>query len=150
MEPTKTDLETSGLEEVGKEPTRKIEIRDLKFNLADPISLQAMINICINKELEKYNTTIHQVIKEGNGMVDDTIWFEYYVFETKEEYSEWTKFVYNLLRKQTIPQLTREYVNYFAIQIISNNALRKSYERQKPIKLGDSEEDQPKEEDQTE
>ena len=53
----------------------------------------------IQKQLDLHNVKFEdiQVLPEGK-MPNGTYWFQYYVFETKEQYEDWKQFCINELR----------------------------------------------------
>lgn len=57
-------------------------------------SIQELLTLMINKQLEKYKLTIEDVEGIEN-------WFLKYTFDTHEEYLEWKKYCINLLLKKS-------------------------------------------------
>ena len=87
------------------------------------MTIQQIIEACINKELEPYAFTYDDVKKEGQfencsymEVVDKTRffglwkyqvletkskpWFQFFTFNSKEEYESWKEFCINLFRKE--------------------------------------------------
>lgn len=66
------------------------------------MTTQEVLEACINKELELYNTNIEAVESlTDTGFFNEEIpWYHYYTFNTPEEFNNWKDFCINLFRKE--------------------------------------------------
>jgi hypothetical protein len=71
-----------------------------KYHRDDP----KIIEILINKELEKYNITYNDIIK--NPKINDVDWYQHYTFDNTQEYETWKSFCKNFLQKEVTPKFT--------------------------------------------
>lgn len=67
-------------------------------------------NMLINKALEKYNVTIDEVKANQEKIREETgkEWYQFYTFDTEEEYNNWKSFCIDAMMKQRTPKLTRK------------------------------------------
>lgn len=66
-----------------------------------------LVDLLIDKELEKYGVTCSQMRELGvGGTVHGTPWFSYYTFDTEEEYNQWKSFCIDILRNHVTPKLS--------------------------------------------
>ncbi len=47
-------------------------------------------DMLINKQLEKYGVTMQDIPEDGS--VEGEVWYQYYTFDSKEEYESWKNF----------------------------------------------------------
>lgn len=72
----------------------------------------ALTHLMLNKALEKHGVTVEDVkknqdkIKEEHGLD----WYQYYTFDTKEEYDAWKQFCINILLTKVAPKPDRKRV----------------------------------------
>ena len=59
---------------------------------------EEVLKACINKELEKYGISYEYV--KFFPPANEVKWYQYYTFDTPEEYDNWKKFCINLFRKE--------------------------------------------------
>ena len=76
----------------------------------DKITIDDAFKLCISKELEKYGKTYDDVYNLPGGMIDDTPWYQYYTFDTKEEYEEWKNFCLDIFEKKVSPKMNKKNV----------------------------------------
>jgi hypothetical protein len=78
-----------------------------KLNIHDP----KILDILINKELEKYNTNIDEIKKLPENKIDGILWYVYYTFDSIEEYLNWKNFCIDFLKNKVMPKLNDQLIN---------------------------------------
>lgn len=85
------------------------------------------IKMCINKELELYGTnmdTVEELI--DSGFFKDVPWYQYYTFNSEQEFNEWKEFCINLFRKEL--QMTKQQAHYHFAWLNLSYGLKQDYE----------------------
>ena len=67
-------------------------------------TVNEIIKILIDKELEPYGVTIEKVLETPK--INDIPWYDYYTFKSDEEYYNWRDFCIETIRKE-IPNCTK-------------------------------------------
>lgn len=77
-----------------------------KYKRSDP----EFGNMLINKALEKYVETVESVKAKQDKIKAETgkEWYEYYTFDTKEEWENWRDFCINAMMTQLIPKMSKQ------------------------------------------
>lgn len=67
-------------------------------------------NMLINKALEKYNVTIDEVKANQQKIKEETgkEWFQFYTFDTEEEYNNWKSFCIDAMMNQCVPKMSKK------------------------------------------
>jgi transposase-like protein len=77
-------------------------------------------NDIINKELEKYNVTYQELVNkyltiDESGFksikINSIDWFQYYTFDTQQEYNSWEIWVKEYIKKNIKPKLSKTSIN---------------------------------------
>lgn len=79
----------------------------------------------INKQLEKYNVTVNEVL--ANPVIKDEDWFVHYSFDSHEEYEAWKEFAVNELMTNWTPKLPKKMATMQFELISLNYGLRQNY-----------------------
>lgn len=63
---------------------------------------QEVIKTCINKELALYDTTMEAVksLTDSGFFNEEIPWYQYYTFNSEQEFNEWKGFCINLFSKE--------------------------------------------------
>ena len=64
-----------------------------------------LVDLLIDKELEKYGVTSKQIREIPDGKVNGENWYQYYTFDSKEETDNWKKFCLDILSNHVTPKL---------------------------------------------
>ena len=67
-----------------------------------------LMEILINKELEKYNTTLEDIKALPDQQVNGVPWYQYYTFDSEEEYIKWKEFCLDILMNHTRPKYPKK------------------------------------------
>lgn len=71
-----------------------------------------LVEVLINKELEKYNITMDDILSlPEEQLVEGIPWYNYYTFDSKEEFNTWKEFCIDVLSRQVTPKLSKERIN---------------------------------------
>ncbi len=76
-----------------------------KYKKKDP----KIFKILVGKQLEKYGVT-YDYVKEHQQKIKDEHgceWYQYYTFDTKEEFESWQEFCVDFLMKNITPKISR-------------------------------------------
>jgi hypothetical protein len=89
------------------------------------LSKDEATRLIVNAELKKYGVDYNYVIEHEK--INDKFWYEYYTFNSKEEYEKWEKFCKRIIKK-TIPIYTDSEVNIEFSYINLFIGLKNNYE----------------------
>jgi hypothetical protein len=67
-----------------------------------------LVDLIVNKELEKYSVFCKNVKDLPDGRINDTNWYDYYTFDTEEEYNNWKEFCLDVLSTQVTPKISKK------------------------------------------
>lgn len=66
-----------------------------------------IVEILINKELEKYSVTVDDIKRDG-CIINGKDWYQYYTFDSEEEFLSWKNFCIEFLTTRVSPKRSRE------------------------------------------
>lgn len=84
-------------------------MRTKKIRRGDDLVIETLIN----KSLEKYNVTMADIMLLPENKIDGVPWYQYYTFETLEEYKSWKDWCFNFLKTEVTPKFTKNNFNRF-------------------------------------
>lgn len=61
----------------------------------------------VNKALEKYGVTVDDIKKLPDQSINGIPWYQYYTFDSKEEYETWKEWCRVFLSTQVTPKFTK-------------------------------------------
>lgn len=67
---------------------------------------ESIVRLIINKQLEKYNVDYDYI--KANPEIDGKPWYQYYTFDSEQEYNDWKDYCMELLTKQVRPKYSKE------------------------------------------
>lgn len=76
----------------------------MKYRQDDPYVVRQLIN----KELEQYNVDYDYVKNRDFMTLHDCNWYEYYRFNTKQDYEEWKKYCITFLTTNITPKISKK------------------------------------------
>jgi len=79
--------------------------KEKKLSRNDPKVFETLIN----KELEKYGVSYDYI--KNNQEFDGVPWYQYYIFNSQEEYEKWKSFCKEFLQKKVTPKMTNKEFN---------------------------------------
>lgn len=92
---------------------------------------EELIHLLLNKQLEKYDIAITDILKLPDNKVGDVYWFQYYTFGSEEEFNEWKDFCIDILTNHVTPKLPKKLIqsNFSWIDLMWG--LKRNYEEDK-------------------
>ena len=66
--------------------------------------------LLVDKELEPYGVTAQQMIDLPDGKANGENWYQYYTFNTPEEFNIWKEFCLDILSNNVTPKLPKKLV----------------------------------------
>ena len=78
-----------------------------KLKIGDP----KIVELFINKELEKYGVTMEDVKSYPDGIIEGLPWYQYYTFKTHSDHDEWKNWCIDFLKTQVTPKLRKDRIN---------------------------------------
>ena len=90
-----------------------------------------LIHLLLNKQLEKYGVTITDILKLPDNKINGVYWYQYYTFDSEEEYDKWKDFCIDILTNHVTPKLPKKLVesNFSWIDLMWG--LKRNYEEDK-------------------
>ena len=90
-----------------------------------------LIDLLIDKQLEKYGVTCKQIKEILNGKINGENWYQYYTFDTQEEYNNWKKFCLDILSNHITPKLHKSRIEIEFAMLDLMCGLKRNYEEDK-------------------
>jgi len=78
-----------------------------KLKIGDP----KIVELFINKELEKYGVTMEDVKSYPDGIIEGLPWHQYYTFKTHSDHNEWKNWCVDFLKTQVTPKLRKDRID---------------------------------------
>ena len=90
-----------------------------------------LIHLLLNKQLERYDITIKEILQLPENKIDGIYWYQYFTFNNEEEYNEWKSFCIDILTNHVTPKLPKKLVesNFSWIDLMWG--LKRNYEEDK-------------------
>ena len=95
------------------------------------LSSTELIDLLIDKELEKYGVTCKQIRELPDGKINGKDWYRYYTFDSEEEFNNWKSFCIDVLTNHITPKLPKKLIclNFSVIDLMWG--LKRNYEEDK-------------------
>lgn len=90
-----------------------------------------LVNLLIDKQLEKYGVTCKQMRELPDGKIEGKDWYDYYTFDSEEEYNKWKEFCLDVLSNQVTPKLPKRLVETEFAMLDLMWGLKRNYEENK-------------------
>lgn len=95
------------------------------------IKSEELTHLLLNKQLEKYGVTIADILKLPENKIDDVNWYQYYTFDSEEEFNEWRDFCIDILTTHVTPKLPKKLIQSTFSWIDLMWGLKRNYEEDK-------------------
>ena len=83
------------------------------------LSSDDLVHLLLNKQLEKYGVTITDILKLPDNKIDGVYWYQYYTFDSEEEFNEWKEFCIDILTNHITPKVPKKLIqSNFVYRII--------------------------------